>query len=264
MGIITQITLKEIQELFPSYRLLRLTPTSDGVMDTTYIVSNETKSYVLKRYEREIPEKILFDSRLLGRLSEAGLNVPLHLASNRGWHLYKKLDGESPSSITSVRIISLARFMAKLHQVTKNVKSQTDFIAEHEIKNTLKDIKKSHYVYYKKLSFIKNYKTKNDGLIHGDIFQDNCVFEGSKIGVFDFIDAGYGEFLFDVAVALMAFNPSRRSLFFNLFINAYNQKAPKKISKKELRKTLDVAAAFYALLRIEKYKNTKKARELLR
>ena len=263
MGVITEISLEEVQKLFPSYQIVRLDATADGIMDTTYIISNADKSYILKKYERDISKKIIADTKLLSNLFEAGLNVPILLSYNKGWYLYKKLDGKNPKWINTNHIVSLARFMAKLHTETKKMKSDSDFMAHYDLKNILNYTKKEHYSYFKKLSFVQEYKPKNDGLIHGDIFVDNCVYNGSKIGVFDFIDAGDGEFLFDIAVALVAFNPYRRSLYLNLFIKTYNQKAPKKIEKKELLKMLKIASAFYALLRIDKYKNTKKARELL-
>ena len=263
MGVVTPTTLERVQELFPSYKLLTLEPTSNGVVDTTFVVSSTHKSYILKKYERDISKKIIADTRLLSTLFEAGLNVPILLSSNKGWYLYKKLDGEVPTWINSHHIVSLARFMAELHTQTHKMQTTTRFIENYDIKSILNYTKIHHFLYFKKLSFLQNYKMKNEGLIHGDIFKDNSVFNGSKIGVFDFIDAGEGEFLFDIAVALVAFNPSQRGLHFNLFLKNYNQKAPKKVKKQALLKMLKVASSFYSLLRIQKYKNTKKAKELL-
>jgi len=72
------------------------------------------------------------------------------------------------------------------------------------------------------------------------------------------------EFVFDMAVCLVAFDARKHSHYFiNLFLNTYNQNAPKKIKKEELIKTMKIASEFYALLRIEKYKNPYKAKELL-
>ena len=263
MGVLTPTTLERVQELFPSYKLTTLEPTSNGIVDTTFTVSSSNRSYILKKYERDISKQIIADTKLLSRLFEAGLNVSILLSSNKGWYLYKKLEGITPTWLNSHHIVSLARFMAKMHCETQDIKSDTNFIENYDINNILSETKKYHFSYFKKLSSLQNFTMKNDGLIHGDIFVDNSVFEGSKIGVFDFIDAGNGEFLFDVSVALLAFNPHKRTLYLNLFINTYNQKAPKKIKKEELLKMLKVASALYALLRIDKYKNTKKARELL-
>jgi homoserine kinase type II len=263
MGVVTPTTLQRVQELFPSYNLLTLEPTSDGVVDTTYIVSNRQKSYILKHFERDISAKIIADTKLLSKLFEANLNVPILLASNKGWYLYKKLDGTLPTWINAHHIVSLARFMAKMHSLTKKMPSSRDFMKNYDIKGILSYTKKHHYGYFKKLSFLEDFEMHKDGLIHGDIFKDNCVYEGSTLGIFDFIDSGDGEFLFDVAVALSAFNPKNSPLFLNLFLKTYNQKAPKKLKKEELKAMIESASAFYALLRIEKYKNCIKAKELL-
>lgn len=263
MGVISSISLKELNQLFCEYSFTKIEPTSNGTIDTTYIVSTKTKSYILKKYERDIPQKIKADTKLLGTLNESGLNVPLLLLTYDGWYLYKKLDGHSPKWVQSYHIVTLARFISKLHLETKKMKSSSDFIESYDLKSMLNYTKKYHYSYFKKLQILTNYKTKNEGFIHGDMFKDNTVFDGSKIGVFDFIDSGNGEFLFDIAVALSAFNPSKRQLYLNLFIKTYNQHSPKKIEKKALMKMLKVASSFYALLRIDMYKNTAKARELL-
>ncbi len=94
------------------------------------------------------------------------------------------------------------------------------------------------------------------------MFKDNTLFEKNKIAVFDFIDGGLGEFSFDIAVALLSFNPHNRSSHVKSFLQTYNQKAKKKISYEELQKQLKIAAKFYALLRINHDKTTKRAKEL--
>jgi len=55
MGVKTTITLKELNELFPTYHFTELTPTTSGIIDTTYIVHAGTTGYILKKYERDIP-----------------------------------------------------------------------------------------------------------------------------------------------------------------------------------------------------------------
>jgi len=263
MGVLTAISLEELNSLFKAYNFTNITPTSDGIMDTTYIVSNSEKSFILKKYERDMGEKILRDAELLEGLNAVGLNVPFLLDSSSGWYLYKKLSGMQPRVIKSYHIQALARFMAKFHHQTYKRKTDTIFTKNYELKKILSFTKKNFYIYYKKLQAIEQYKAKNDGFIHGDIFKDNTVFNGTKIGVFDFIDGGSGEFIFDIAVALVAFDAKKHPLFINLFLSTYKQKAPKKIEKEKLIEMMKLASKFYALLRIDKYKNPKKAKELL-
>ena len=257
MGVITHITLQEAKTLFPSFSILSLTPTSSGIVDTTYI----TDEFILKKYEREID--LNADTALLNILS-LSLNVPTCIAQNGEWFLYKKLKGSTPKTIKTYHIQALARFLAKFHTQTQKMRCNSIFIENYNLQKILNFTKRNYFFCYKKLQSLQNYKPQNDGFIHGDIFKDNTVFDKDKIGVFDFIDGGCGEFVFDMAVCLVAFDAKKHSKYFiNLFLNSYNQKAPKKIKMKELIETMEVASAFYALLRIEKYKNPHKAKELL-
>ena len=124
--------------------------------------------------------------------------------------------------------------------------------------------KKHYYLYYKKLDSLKSLQLKSDGFIHGDIFVDNTLFEAERIALFDFIDGGCGAFSFDVGVAVMSFNPHKKRAFTQLFLQTYNQHAPKKVTKRELHEQMQNAAKLYALLRINKYKTTTKAKLLLK
>ncbi len=258
MGVKTSITLKEAQKLFPSFPINSLTPTTSGLIDTTYI----TERYILKKYERELDLKE--DTKLLNFLHSQELNVTRHLATQGEWHLYEKLKGSEPRTIKIYHIQALARFLSKLHRLTYKRVCKSNFIDNYDLKTILQFCKKNHFLYYKKLQHLRNYKLKNDGFIHGDIFKDNTLFYTEKIAVFDFVDGGCGSFVFDAGVALVAFDANQHKPYFiNLFLQTYNQKAVKKLSKQELLHSMQKAAHLYALLRINHYKNTKRSKELL-
>lgn len=264
MGVKTKITLKELNQIFSSYNFTKIEPTSDGIVDTTYILSTKDKEYILKKYERDISQKVELDAKLLRDLKSASLNVPICLDAKDGWYIYEKLQGQTPKNISTFHIQSLARFLSSLHRHTHKKEFPTSFLQGYDLRKILNYIKSNHYAYYKKLQHLRGLKMQNDGLIHGDIFKDNTVFNGYKIGVFDFIDAGYGSFVFDAGVALLGFNVKKNHNYrINLFLKTYNQKAPNKLNKKELVDAIAIAEKFYALLRINEYKNTKKAKELL-
>ncbi|WP_457745579.1 phosphotransferase [Sulfurimonas sp.] len=263
MGVKSFISLEELNRLFDEYNFLTITPTTHGVVDTTYIVTTANESYILKHFERDIREKIQQEALLLKELSSK-LKVPFLIAKENHWYLYKKLSGASPKQIHYYHITALARFLASLHTQSKNIKHFEPFIKNYPLETILKNTKKEFYSFYKKLASLKSYKPKYEGFIHGDIFKDNTVFNGNSIGVFDFIDGGGGEFAFDVAVALIDFNPSNKQSYNRLFLQSYNQKMKKKISLQTLQNYRTIAAKFYALLRIDNYNNTKKANELVR
>lgn len=150
MGVITQISLDEANKLFASYNFIKITPTQNGVMDTTYIVENKNASFILKKYERDIPQKIADDTTLLKKLNDAQLNVPLCLDENEGWHLYTKLQGVHPKSVKSYHIQAVARFLAKLHSELSVYKCNQKKHIDEEILEALHYCKKEHFSYFKK------------------------------------------------------------------------------------------------------------------
>ncbi|WP_455757325.1 phosphotransferase [Sulfurimonas sp.] len=265
MGVTTLISLNELNKIFPEYGFVKLIPTSSGIIDTTYKAYTKDKGYILKKYEREIPARIERDIELLDELYSTGLNVPICLEQNGEWYLYKKLQGTHPSNVKSYHIQALARFLAKLHKQASKKSCDSNERVENEVTEALDYTKGNYFSYYKKFEFLKHFTHKNDALIHGDIFKDNTIFDGKKIGVIDFIDSACGTFAYDVGVALVGFDVRERHQYFiNLFLKTYNQHAPKKLNKKTVLKKMKIAASFYALKRVYKYKNTFRARELLR
>ena len=258
MGVKTTLTLGEAQSLFASFNISSLTPTDSGIMDTTYLTDN----FIIKKYEREVD--VNAEIKLLTLLSETSLPTPKFLAQNAEWFLYERLKGTQPRVIKTYHIQALARFLAAFHTQTYKTECSRSFLESNDLTAMLRLLKSNYFFYYKKLQFLTSYRPQNDGFIHGDIFKDNTVFDKGKIGVFDFIDGGCGEFIFDMAVCLISFDAKKYSHYFiNIFLNTYNQKAPKKIQKKDLIKTMEIASAFYALLRIDTYKTTSQAKELL-
>ena len=260
MGVKTNISLKEVNLLFPSYDFTDLTATKSGIIDTTYIIRTKKKEYILKKYEREIDAKIKEDIEILKSLKSVSLNVPLCLDAKAGWYLYEKLKGIDKKVRETYHIQELARFLASLH--TLKLKTKSTFIENYPLDEMLNYTKQNFFYYYKKLELLKNYKPKSDGFIHGDIFIDNTLFHKQKIGVFDFIDGGMGSFSFDCGVALVGFRATN-NYFVTLFLKTYNQKRRKKLTRDELIKAIEIASHFYALNRIYKYKHILKVKELL-
>ncbi len=255
MGIKTDLTCKEANSLFKNYKINSLKATTSGIIDTTYISEN----YIIKKYERSIDKKIQADKKLLCDLKSIGLNVSIYLAQKQNWYLQEKLQGTTPTHIQLYHISSLARFMARFHTYSYKKHSIDKAIDLNEIEISLKYLKKNFFIYYKKLSALKEYKASNDGIIHADIFKDNTLFQAQKIAVFDFIDGGEGSFVFDIAVALVGFAiKAHNHSKIELFLKTYNQHAPIKQNKKELLHVMKIATYFYTLKRIYRKKSIQK------
>ncbi|MBL0709347.1 MAG: phosphotransferase [Sulfurimonas sp.] len=264
MGAKSKIALFQLQNLFPSYSFVKIRATSSGIIDTTYIVYTKDDSYILKKYERDISKKIAFDTKLLKTLKASSLNVPLMLEKNDGWYIYERLKGKEPKNVQTYHLRAVARFLSQMHLLSSKSRCKLKSSLESDIKEALCFTKKNYFSYYKKFEFLKDFRVKNEGIIHGDLFKDNTVFDGTKLGVFDFIDAMCGSFVFDLAIALVGFDVKADNDYaINIFLNSYNQRATRKIDKKTLKKQIKYASHFYALKRVYEYKNTNKARELL-
>lgn len=248
MGIKTTLSLEEANALFSDYTFETITPTSDGIIDTTYIVSDHTQSYVLKRFEEATASQISTQQLLLTRLQQCHISVPALLASSSKWHLYTLLQGRSIGTLNLFQLQKLGQTIAKMHLCTLPMKNYSALFEHKTISNHLSILKHVAFSDYKKLSYLKEIDLKDDGLIHGDLFADNLLFEHSHLAIIDFIDAGRGSFLFDLAVAAVANVSTPAGL--NLLLRSYNQQAPQKISYRELIETMQTAADFYTLKRL--------------
>ena len=257
MGVKTIITLEKLNTLFTSYNFIKISSTTTGIMDTTYIVFTKQNSYILKHYERDIENKIIKDAKLLDELKSNSLNVSRLLDSYNGWYIYERLLGDEPKNIKTFHIQALARFLSKMHKLTYKKSLDSNFINYQELNMMLTYLKRKNYINYKKFINLKDIGYKNDGIIHGDIFKDNTVFYNSTIGVFDFSDSGDGSFIFDAGITLFGFKISiKKQLYLNLFLNSYNQRAKKRFTKKDLLEAMKIASDFYGLKRVFRYNLT--------
>ncbi len=265
MGVKTVLSLEEANHLFETYEFTQIVPTTEGIIDTTYIVHSDGKKYILKRYEEASLSQIEDERVLLERLQNCGLNVPLHLASSGVWHLYSLLSGEIPGSVQSHHLQSLARTIAVMHHCTKKMRSEREAFPREKSALMLASVKSREFALYKQLSSLLGHQSASDGIIHADLFLDNVLFHKCKAGVIDFIDAGEGSFAFDLGVAALVWATRGSSRgYLQLFLNSYNQHSPKKISMKMLLVSIELAAQIYTLNRTHKgEKSYRHHRELL-
>jgi homoserine kinase type II len=128
--------------------------------------------------------------------------------------LQQKLSGQHPVNPTLKQIQALARFTGRMHQASVgwNV-SLADYPRDSAWLNTQADTVREHFAYSDRAFLDDNLRqtksmlgrsdTKNlpRGLIHGDLFRDNVLFNERGItGVLDFHHAATGFFIYDLAV----------------------------------------------------------------
>lgn len=252
MGVKTQIDLDGLNGIFTNHHFTKLLPTKNGIMDTTYIVYEGKNSYILKHYERDDVKKVDLDTDVLKMLKGGGLNVPTLLESKDGWYIYERLRGAMPKQTQLYHIKVLADFLSQMHNATSQKSIGVDFVKKNEIEMMLNVLKRNNFYKYKKFEPLRYMQTTKDGIIHGDIFKDNTVFDANKLGVFDFSDSGDGNFAFDAGITLFGFDVKQR-FFMKMFLDVYNQKAVKKLKLEELVYSVELAERFYGLKRSYRY-----------
>lgn len=199
MGIKTVITL---QELSPFIQSSILIPTEHGVSDSVYI----TDQGVLKLFETATKDTILEERDLL--LSLSSLPVTKHssdlfILHNKPCVIYEKISGKSLENAENDHIIQIAWFMRRFHEQTAGLTSTNIPLFETSRLQWL--IHQTQYLPFQTLFDSIDLQLARDGVIHGDLFLDNALFENGELsGVFDFIEACEGDFLFDLAVVAIA------------------------------------------------------------
>jgi len=199
MGIKTKITQNELP---PKYQKFTLKETQDGLTHSVYLLGNE---YVLKIVERNTLNALFSEQNLLKSLETLCVPKLLDIYEKVNYTLafYTQKPGKSVSSIEDVHIKQIAHFLKRFHTISQNLSSSNKKLYEKKhLKNLIIQTNKSIFLEY--FDTI-NCQLKNDGIIHGDLFYDNAKFQDDTLsGVYDFIEACEGDFIFELAVVALS------------------------------------------------------------
>jgi len=199
MGIKIEVTQDELPS---KYKKFTLRETQDGLTHSVYLLGNE---YVLKIVEENTQDTILNEKKLLNDLKI--LCVPklldIYVKENYTMVFYSQMSGESLSKVHTIHIKEIALFLKEFHAISKDLSSSNDKIYEKEyLKDLVLQTNEPDFLNY--LNDI-GITLENNGVIHGDLFCDNAKFENDKLsGVYDFIEACEGDFLFELAVVTLS------------------------------------------------------------
>ena len=199
MGVKTKLSLEEVSRIVSCNVLI---PTEHGVSDSVYL----TDQGVLKLFETATKDTVLEERNLL--LSLASLPVAKHssdlfILHHKPCVMYEKISGKSLESADNDHIVQIAEFIRRFHEQTAGLTSTNIPLFEAPRLQSLID--QTQYLPFQKLFDSIDLQLTRDGVIHGDLFLDNALFDNGELsGVFDFIEACEGDFLFDLAVVAIA------------------------------------------------------------
>ncbi len=174
-----------------------LRPSRYGHTDTVYIADDK---YVVKIYEFASVKQVEEEIQIL-KLSPSSPKVlsEIFYIDSRPALVFEKLSGEVIKSPEALHVKQIGEFLVDFHSNTKGKTSSNPKLFR---KERLKELVLQSQDQFLMRSFeALRVNLKCEGLIHGDLFLDNVLFEDDRLsGVIDFTDSCEGDFGFDLAV----------------------------------------------------------------
>ena len=235
MAVITELHRIDIDHVLAKYdlgSLVSFRETNDGIENSNYIVcvkhsnsSSDHKEYVLTVLEDQSLDNRSLVLATLERCFVRGLPVPEIVRTSEGseianWQdreilLSHRILGNHVVLPTKKHCAAIGRFLARAHLILRSSDDETPYARDlnwlKNVSETCQDSLRTEErrVLRRAMSLLGSLLERNDvqglpqGIIHGDLFRDNVLFNQHGLcGVLDFHHAGYGYWLFDLAVAI--------------------------------------------------------------
>jgi homoserine kinase type II len=225
---ISRMSLENYLAVFDIGDLVSFDPITTGIENSNYFVTLNHHDYetefVLTIAESLDFNEVSFFGRLLDQLNKKGLPVPSPLRTLDGmsstillgkptW-LFPKLSGTHPTVASANHCGIIGKLLADIHDASTTANYHRDNPYHDEwswetLKGKKDELDHADYsmleetltLYAKTLSHPLDLPR---GIIHGDLFMDNTMFEGDKLtGVIDFYHACEDYLIQDVSIALL-------------------------------------------------------------
>jgi len=228
MAVFTALTREEIPALLAQYRLgaLRdLQGIATGIENSNFFLTTEDGRFVLTIFERLDAGQLPFYLGLMGHLAQRGLPVPDPL-STKANALFTQVRGKPAAIVSRLpgRAVELpapahcalvGSFLARMHLEARDYpifqpnlrgvgwwKEAAAALEAHLAQEVFHRLAEE-VIYQDGVARSSGFEQLPSGPIHADLFRDNVLFDGERIGgVIDFYFAGCGAWLFDLAVTV--------------------------------------------------------------
>lgn len=224
MSVFTTLTEDEVAvwlQQFDIGQLQALKGIAAGITNTNYFVITDKSRYVLTIFEKNTQQELPYFVHLMSHLANHGVPCPAPVADRQGTCLHM-LHGKPALMVTCLQgkdiaipdvthIQQVATTLAQMHiagasfaQAGVNQRNEAWRTATAEqvlpkLKATDKAMLQAELAYQHSLDV----SALPTGVIHGDLFRDNVLFDGDKLGGFiDFYYACHDILLYDVAIAV--------------------------------------------------------------
>lgn len=224
MAVFTSITFDDLNLWLQQYnlgKLLDFQGISSGVTNTNYLITTDSKKYIVTIFEDTKASELPFYLNLMAFLSNKGLSCPQPIFNNAKEYLTSLknkpalvvsfLKGHERKNIILNDCFEVGLSLANFHVKGKNFpekqenKRGLDWIEAtfFNLKNNL--IAEDIQIISNEISYQKNNIVDQlpSGTIHGDLFVDNVLFEADNVsGLIDLYYACHDKYIYDIAIAI--------------------------------------------------------------
>ena len=224
MAVFTPLSTAQAAAFIKRYdvgSLVELADVDSGTENSTFFVTTDRHRLVLTLFEQGETRELEFFVAMLAFLARHALPVPgplvdrqgqvLHSLANRPALLFPRLPGRSPDTPSLRQCEEIGHFMGRMHAVSHAFDGQHPNQRDHrwiapQIKRVLPFLSGEDQTLLEQCGLALCHRFEHapalpTGAIHGDLFRDNALFEGDRLGgVIDFYNGCIGHFAYDLAV----------------------------------------------------------------
>lgn len=252
MSVFTTLTLEDVRTWsrdFAIGELVELKGIAAGITNTNYFVITANTRYVLTIFEKNDLDELPYFVDLMAYLAKHNVPCPAPIADKNGVALHTLkgkpalmvscLKGRDVESPNLAQCVAVAQRLAQMHvagagfqstshnQRGANWRNQTAQQVLPKLANDEAELLKSELAFQASL----NLNDCPHGVIHGDLFRDNVLFDGDNLGGFiDFYYACHDVIAYDVAIAVNEWCINADGSFdaekLEKFLSAYQQVRP--------------------------------------
>jgi homoserine kinase type II len=224
MSVFTKVSEAQLSAWLKDYalgRLMHLRGIAAGVENTNYFVTTTHGRFVLTLFEKLSAAELPFYLKLMAHLAQHGIPCPAPIANQHN-ELLSALNGKPATIVTCLaggpvmnpgvhHCEHVGGMLADMHLAgasyrghQKNPRGREWWIqAAREVAPFLDPARSELLRSELEFQLQGDWEALPGGPIHADLFRDNVLFDGDKIGgVIDFYFAGVDPLLFDVAVTV--------------------------------------------------------------
>jgi len=230
MAALRQLQESDIRAIADSYNLTIIDsePIAAGASSSNYLLRAQQGSYVLKVFDDKTFALTVEQGRLLSLLKEYAFPSPRPLLAVNGeiateyndksMMMKEYVVGRVCRYPNKTMLHQVGTAMAKLHQVPwpgfLSIGQPYGVQKLPSIQGQKIDTEYEDWI-AKRLRYLEQQRPQGlpRGLVHGDIFYDNVLFEGTRLkAIIDFEDAAYEDKVFDLGMAIVGLCGGRQGV----------------------------------------------------